>query len=538
MTTGTQVETAGEPAGALSLWAPLKGRLFFWLWLATVVSNVGTWMQDVGASWLMTSLAHAPLWVAMVQVATTLPVLLLAIPAGALADVVDRRKLLLVTQAAMVATALLLAILTMRGGMTPALLLVLTFVIGVGGALTAPAFQAIVPDIVPRSELLSAISLNAMGFHLARAIGPAIGGLVVAAAGAGLNFLLNALSFLGTIGVFWWWEAAQPESSLPPEDLRGAMRAGLRYARHSPALHAVMARGLVFTFGASVIWALLPLLAREQLSLGPQGYGLLLGSMGVGSVAGAIVLPRVRAYVEPDMILGGASVAFALSCFAIAHVTHVPAVALLLLPAGIAWISAASTVNVAAQNSVPAWVRARALSLNLLCIFGGIAGGSACWGLVAGKIGVPLALDAAGATLLASLAVARFVRLPDAPVDVRPSPTQWVSDFVEEPSPTDGPVLVTIEYFIDPSDALRFAHAMVGMRRIRRRDGAIRWSLWSDPARPGRYLESFVVASWVEHMRQHERITRADREIQAIATGFHRGLQPPVVTHYIHAQMG
>ncbi len=537
MTTSTS-DTTRIAAPAPTLWTPLAHTLFRWLWIATVVSNIGTWMQDVGASWLMTSLAPSPLWVAMVQVATTLPVLLLSIPAGALADVVDRRKLLLTTQTAMVVTALALAAITMAGSMTPAMLLVLTFLIGTGGALTAPAFQAIVPDVVPRAELLSAISLNAMGFHLSRAIGPALGGIVVAAVGPGFNFLLNAASFLGTIVVLWRWHSEERESLLPPEDLRGAMRAGLRYARHAPALHAVMARGAAFTFGASVVWALLPLLAREQLHLGPHGYGLLLGSMGLGSVGGALILPKIRNRVTPDSIVIAASLVFALSCFAIAHVTKPLAVGLLLLPAGVAWIAAASTVNVSAQNSVPAWVRARALSLNLLCIFGGIATGSMCWGWLAGRVGVPFALDAAAVSLVGSLAVGRFVRLPDAgPIDLRPAPTAWVSDFAEEPSPNDGPVLVTIEYRIDPANTRAFVRSMASLRRIRRRDGAIRWALWSDPAHPGSYLESFVVASWIEHMRQHERMTKADRELQAVATAFHLGPGAPLVMHRIHAVM-
>ena len=395
------------------LWTPLRHAIFRGLWMATVVSNVGTWMQDVGASWLMTSLAPTPLWVAMVQVATTLPVLLLAIPSGALADIVDRRKLLLGTQTAMALTACVLGGLTLHGTISPVVLLLLTFVIGAGSALTGPAFQAIVPDLVPRRELLSAISLNSMGFHLSRAIGPALGGAVVAVAGSGPNFLLNGISFLGTLVVLVRWQAPARESLLPPEDLLGAMRAGLRYARHEPALHAVMARGAVFTFGASVVWALLPLVARHELGLGPQGYGLLLGSMGFGAVIGALLLSRLRGRVSPDWILGVASLVSAAACFGLAHVASPLWLSVVLVPAGAAWIGAASTVNACAQNSVPGWVRARALSLNLLCIFGGIAAGSAAWGWLAGVVGVPLALDAAAGSLVVGLAVGIVVRLPD-----------------------------------------------------------------------------------------------------------------------------
>jgi len=529
---------ASTQSASVGLWTPLRRSLFRWLWIATIVSNVGTWMQDVGASWLMTSLAPAPLWVAMVQVATTLPVLLLSIPAGALADIVDRRKLLLGTQAAMVLTACALGAVTLRSAMSPSLLLLLTFVIGAGSALTGPAFQAIVPDLVPRRELLSAISLNSMGFHLARAIGPALGGVVVAATGPGFNFLLNGVSFLGTMIVLWGWNAPRRESLLPPEDLLSAMRAGLRYARHAPALHAVMARGAVFTFGASVVWALLPLVARHQLRLGPQGYGLLLGSMGFGAVIGALILPRIREHLAPDRILGVASLVSAATCFGLAHVASPLWLGVLLVPAGAAWIGAASTVNACAQSSVPSWVRARALSLNLLCIFGGVAFGSVAWGWLAGVVGVPVALDTAAGSLVVGLTVGIFVRLPDGrPLDLRPAPSEWTSDFVADPAPDDGPVLVTIEYRVDPGRGRAFERAMGDLRRVRRRDGAIRWGLWADPATPGRFLESFVVGSWIEHMRQHERVTKADRELQAVAQAFHLDPKPPVVTHYIHARM-
>ncbi len=525
-------------ADAPGLWTPLRQPIFRWLWLATLVSNIGTWMQDVGASWLMTSLAPGPLWVAMVQVATTLPVLLLSIPSGALADIVDRRGLLLRTQALMAATAAALGILTLTHAMSASMLLALTFVIGAGGAVSAPAFQAIVPDLVPRPELNSAISLGSMGFHAARAIGPALGGALVAAAGPGLNFLLNAVSFFATMIVLFSWSGSAHESDLPPEELIGAMRAGLRYARHAPALHAVIARGASFTFGASVVWALLPLVARSELHLSAQGYGVLLGSMGAGAVVGALLLPRLHGRLSPNGILAFAAVVSALACFGLAHVASPSWVALVLIPAGTAWIATTTTVNACAQNSVPGWVRARALSLNLLGIFGGIAVGSAVWGWLAGIVGVPLAIDAAGASLLASLALGAFVRLPDAgALDLRPAPLEWTSGFVEEPHPEQGPVLVTVEYFVNPADARAFAAAMVPLRRIRRRDAAIRWALWEDPAQPGRFLESFVVVSWLEHLRQHERVTKADRDVQAVALAYHVGGEPPKVTHYIHARI-
>jgi MFS family permease len=519
-------------------WAPLRRPAFRALWVASVASNVGTWIQNVGAAWLMTSLAPEPFEVALVQAASSLPFFLLAIPAGALADVVDRRRLALVALGWLTASAAVLAALASLGRVGPGALLALTFAIGAGSALLAPVMAAVIPELVPRAEIEPAVALNGISMNAARAVGPALGGFVVAAAGPGATFALNAASFLAVLLVFARWRRAAPEQRLPPEELIGAMRAGLRYVRHSPALRAVLARTGAFVLPASAVWALLPLYARDQLALGPSGYGLLLGFFGAGAVLGGVFLHRTRRALGLEGLATGAALAFAASQLVLGATHAFTAVAAALFIAGGAWTSLLSTFSAAAQMAIPSWVRARALSTHMLVIFGGLAAGSAAWGALAGAIGVPRSFVAAGLAVALGRLVSWRLRLGDglAP-DLAPAP-RWPDPELARPfAPDRGPALVTVEYEIDPADGEAFARAMQSLREIRLRDGAIRWGLWGDVARPGRVLESFVVESWLEHLRQHERITAADRTVQAIAHAFHRGEGPPEVRHYIHEQI-
>jgi MFS family permease len=519
-------------------WSPLRRPVFRALWIAGLASNLGTWVQNVGAAWLMTSLAPEPFVVALVQAASNLPFFLLAIPAGALADVVDRRRLALVALAWLSASSALLAGLSFAGAIGPAALLALTFAIGVGSALLAPAFAAIVPELVPREEIEPAVSLGGISINAARAVGPALGGFVVAAAGTGATFALNAASFLAVMAVLARWRREPPERTLPPEELIGAMRAGMRYVRHSPRLRTVLLRTGAFALPASAIWALLPLYARDQLSLGPTGYGMLLGFFGVGAVGGGLMLHRTRRWLGIEGLATGAALAFAASHLVLASVHALAPVALALFVAGGAWTSLLSTLSAAAQMAIPSWVRARALATHMLVIFGGLAVGSAAWGALAGWVGVPRTFAfAALAVAIGRLATWRRRLSEGAGSDLAPAP-RWPDPLlVRSFEPGRGPALVTVEYEIDPAEAEAFAHAMGRLGAIRLRDGAIRWGLWGDVEQPGRVLESFVVESWLEHLRQHERITAADREVQAIAHTFHRGAEPPRVRHYIHEKV-
>ena len=516
-------------------WAPLQHRIFRMLWIASIFSNIGSWMHEVGAGWLMTSLAPSPLMVALVQAATSAPVFLLALPAGALADIVDRRRYLIATQVWMMIVAAVLGVLTLAGWTTAPLLLVLTFALGIGTAMMMPAWGAITPELVPRAELHAAIGLNTIGMNVARSVGPALAGLIVAVAGPGVVFILNAISFLSTIAALHSWKRAPKESELPAERLAGAVRAGLRYARHSPELRAVLTRGVAFFVFASASWALLPLIVRQELRSGPGTYGLFLACMGIGAIVGALLLPGVRSRFSRDRIVAGATVLYAAAMLALAHSGNVYAAGAAMLLTGTAWISVVSSLMTATQTALPSWVRARGLALFWVVFTGGMAAGSALWGQVASWTGIPQALTiAAGGALLGIVATRRYkVGLHDV-ADLSPSmhwPTPlWSDDLLE---PDRGPVMVTVEYRIDPARVREFTRAMHHMRRIRRRDGAFMWELFNDVEDPGRMVETFMVESWIEHLRQHERVTVADRDVSEQVRRFHIGSEPPRVTHLV-----
>lgn len=527
------------PPPPKSPWRPLRYPLLRSLWIASVASNVGTWLQSVGASWLMTTLTPSSTQVALVQVATSLPMFLLALPSGALADVMDRRRLLVVTQGWMLASAAGLALISALGGVTPGLLLLFTFLLGLGTAFNGPAWQAILPELVPREELPEAIVLNSVGFNIARAAGPALGGLIVAAAGPSATFALNAVSFLGVLVVLWRWKRPVEESVLPAERFLGAMQTGVRYVRHAPELIAVLWRGSAFVFCGSALWALLPVVARVELQRGPGAYGLLLGLLGVGAVAAAFVLPRLKRNNSTDLVVIVATLVFAGGMLALAFLRSFPLVLFAMLLSGGAWLSALSSMNVAFQTSLPAWVRARALSVYLLTFYAGLSAGSALWGLLADHFGLRASLVAAAATtVVALLATARFHLRSGEGLNLSPS-RQWPAPIVtHEPEPDRGPVLVHVEYEVDPAQAEEWSAAMREMRRSRLRDGAYEWSLFSDANRPNHHVEQYLVSSWIEHLRQHERETVADRELKRRIRTFQTEPGPPKVRYLIAERPG
>jgi MFS family permease len=522
----------------VSPWSPLTEPIFRALWIATVASNIGTWMQDVGESWLMVSLTTSPMLVALVETAGSLPIVLLALPAGALADVIDRRRLLLITQSWMLVLAAVLGLFTLAGIVKPWLLLLLTFTLGLGTAINGPAWQAIIPELVPRRELPAAVTLVGVAVNVSRAVGPALGGLLVAAAGSGVVFLLNALSFLGVMVVIYRWHPTPQKSTMPPEHIYGAMRAGLRYVRHAPELLAAFVRTGAFIVCASALWALLPLQARHALGLGSFGYGILLGCIGTGAVSGAAFLPQVRQKVSNNLLVVGATALFASVTAVLAHV-HVPVVAgAAMILGGVAWIAVMSSFNTAAQAAAPAWARARALSIYMLVFMGGMAVGSAAWGAVAARFGVTSALTYAALGLVIGIAPSlRYTLIDGDDLNLAPS-AHWPEPIVVlEPEPEQGPVLVQIEYWIDPDQAREFRHAMRDLRRVRRRDGATRWGLFHDAAEPGRFIESFLVETWAEHLRQHVRATESDRDVEERIRAFHIGAGEPAITHLIAARV-
>ena len=515
-----QASTAVAPV-VQSAWSPLKNRLFRGLWIATIVSNVGTWMQDVGAGWLMTSLSSSPSLVALVEAADSLPVMLLALPAGAIADIVDRRRLLIATQVYLMVIAAALGILTWLNVMTPWMLLGFTFALGVGTAMVMPAWAAIVPELVPPEDLPSAVALNSIAINVSRTIGPAIAGVLVAAVGAWLVFILNALSYIGILAVLVRWRRERRKSSLPAERFVSAIRVGLRFVTHTRALQIVLIRGSAFFVFASAAWSLFPLIVRRELGMGPEIYGLLLTCIGIGAVGGALLLPRARARFSRDALVAGASALYAVAALMLGHVQNLPLLAVAMLATGVAWISILSALQVAAQMTLPAWVRARGLAAFVMVFMGGMALGSILWGQVAAHVGIPATLTTAALGMAGAIGLTwRFKLGRHEVLDFTPS-SHWPAPVLaESPEPDSGPVMVTIEYRVQPDKRAEFVAAMQSVREMRRRNGAYFWELFHDSADPSRFNECFMDESWVEHLRQHERVSVADREIQQRAKAF------------------
>ena len=520
---------------SIGAWAPLKRPVFRALWIATVVSNTGTWMHEVGAGWLMVSLNPSPLMVALVQAATTLPIFLLALPAGALADILDRRRFLIATQAWMLVFAALLAATTFAAWVDAWLLLAFTFALGCGAAMMTPAWAATVPELLPRSELQAGIALNSIGVNVSRAIGPAIGGVLVAMAGPAAAFTLNAISFTGILIVLARWNRTARASALPAERFFSALRAGLRYVREARPLQAVMARAIAFFLFATAPWALLPLIAQATGG-GAGAYGLLLACIGVGAVGCAMTLPRLRVRYARDQLVRLATVAYAAAMVAIAVGGTLLSLVPAMLLTGAAWIAVLSSLHVSAQTSVPAWVRARALSVYLVVFAAGMAGGSLLWGAVASALTVSWSLALAAGGALGGMALTWRYSLGVFEATDRMMPVAWPEpQTYGEIEPDRGPVLVSVEYRVAPENADRFVSATDELRRVRRRDGAISWGLFHDAADPRRYVEWFMVESWVEHLRQHHRATVADQEVNERVRAFHLGPAPPRVSHFIAA---
>ena len=517
-----------------SPWSPLRHKTFRWLWLASIASNIGTWMHEVGAGWLMTSLSASPLHVALVQVAGSAPMFFLALPAGALADIVDKRRYLLLVQLWMASVAVVLALLTLSGHMTTSLLLFLSLGMGIGTAMMMPAWSALTPELVDKHDLPGAIALSSVGINVARAIGPAIAGVIVSLTGPWATFALNALSFLGVMVVLLTWKREVATPVLPAERLLGAIRAGWRYTRASKPLQATLVRTMAFFIGASAGMALLPLIVRGELQGSATDFGLLLGSIGIGAVGGAMFLPRLRTRFSTEVLMFTASVGYALVLFSLALVRDFTLLLPVMLLSGAAWITVLSSLQVATQTSVPNWVRARAVAVYTLVFFGCMAAGGLLWGVIASHSSLTIALICAGSLMLINTAVTKKFRLPVTDLeDVAPS-LHWPQPLLTNHQEQDpGSVMVTLIYDIDPSDAAAFQEAMVSVSDARRRNGSFSWGLVQDSENPRRWLEFFMDESWLEHMRHHGRVTESDKRIEAQARRFQTENVAIQVNHYL-----
>ena len=520
--------------GAQSPWRPLRTPLFRNLLLADVLSDIGTFMQTVGAAWLMVSLGAGPQYVALTQTASALPFFVFALPAGAIGDIVDRRKLILYTEFWMVGVATVLAVATIAGLMSPWLLLGLTFALSAGDAIETPTWRAILPELVKKEDLAAASALNGIEFNFARAVGPALAGFIIAAVGVGAAFAINVVSFFGVILLVLRWKRPIRHRTTPPETVAGATVAALRYVRFSPQLRGMMLRSGLTMFFASALLALMPSVAKG-VSDSPTGYGILLGCFGAGAVLGALAMQPARARWSTEAVASGGVAILGVMTVAAGFLHAMTLLAAAMLVAGAAWIVFISLVSALMQSLAPDWVRARVLAVFMLVFQGGLAAGSALWGAVAARAGIQPALLWAGVGIIGTVAVGLVAKLPDTTMDVSPW-NHWkmpaiVADI--RPESDAGPVLVTVEYRVTSDRRDEFLQAIHEYGRVRRRDGAFRWSVYRDLEEADRYVETFVVSSWAEHLRQHERVTNADRAVEdrlrACVTGV------PSVRHLVSA---
>lgn len=518
---------------------PLRHPVFRAVWISSMASNFGGMIQSVGASWMMVSIAASAEMVTLVQTSVTLPIMLLSLVAGALADNFDRRKLMLGAQVFMLVASAGLAACAWTGLITPWLLLAFTFLIGCGTAFNGPAWQASVGDMVPRPDLPCAVALNAAGFNIARSLGPALGGAIVAAAGAAAAFAINALSYIGLVAVLARWRPDVPPRRLPPERLGVAIGAGVRYVTMSPAIRVVLSRALLFGISASAIPALMPLIARDVIGGGPLTFGLLLGSFGAGAVGGALVSARLRARLSSESLVRLAGLGFAFAAGLAAISTILVATMALLVLAGIAWVLALSTFNVTVQLHSPRWVVARALALYQMSAFGGMAIGSWLWGRTVESGSIEIALFG-GAAVQGVCLLLGLVRPLPAIGDLNLDPLrEWSPPDTAVPiEPRSGPVVITVEHRIAPGNIPAFLAAMAERRRIRLRDGARHWTLLRDLAEPELWIERFQTPTWLDYIRHNNRVTQADAEINQRLRALHIGPDLPKVRRMVERQTG
>ena len=518
-----------------SAWAPLQHRVFRALWLAGTAGFLGLWMQNVAAAWTMTSLSPSPLMVALIQTAATLPAFLLGLPGGVLADLLDRRRLLIATNTWMLLSVATLSILTYTGNVNAWSLLLLTFAVGAGNTLQAPAWQAATSDVLPRPLITAGLSMNAVSANMARAVGPALAGLLILWFGSGAVFTINVFCYLFVISVLLRWKgSARKSGELPSEGLLGGMQTALRYVRHSPSLVKLYGRCLAVYFSGSALWALLPVVARTQLGFGAAGYGLLMAFLGTGAVAGSLMLAQQIHRHGPNRLMQGATLLTALSLLGLGFITDHVIICVVSFLAGVGWIGIGAVPNLVIQTAVPTWVKARAIAVFFLTFQVGMASGSVLWGFIASHFGTPTALAVAAGFVIVSFVIGqRFPMRMGNDADVTPS-LHWLDPKVEiEPDMEDGPVAVQLTYQIDPARRQEFTRAAYALGSIRQRDGANTWRLYRDLEEPDRYVERFIVGSWGEYLHQRSRATVTDQETEQRALAFHVGSEPPRMLHFI-----
>ncbi len=514
--------------------SPLRHAPFRAFYLGSIGVALGYTMQATIAAWLMATLTPSPLMVALVQTASTAPTLLFGLFAGTLADIIDRRRIILITLIVLLTAALILGVATVIGATGPVTLLALTFAIGAGFTFYLPTQQASVNEFVPRKELSRAIALNAVAFNVARAVGPALAGAIAAWAGTGIAFVVGALFFIVMLAALRSWKGRERPLPGVPERLLSGVLSGLRYARHSAAMRSLIVRNLNFAIGASAFWALLPVIARDQLRLGAGGFGLLSAAFGTGAILGALAIPKqlqsrlLNAVVTSGVLLWTLAMVL-ISATGIAAIAVVGA-----LCAGVAWVTVFASLSAGTQSSAPAWVRARAVGMNIVAVQASLAIGSALWGGLASAIGTQVALAASAGLIVAlHLLNRRVVVAMGDEADVTPGVQLPDMAIAAEPLPDDGPVLIQLEYQIRPDDRPAFLRAIHAVEGTRRRNGATSWRVFRDLGDATRFVERYIIASWAEYMRLRSRMTMADRALQERVQQFQREDVPVRVSRLI-----
>ena len=525
------------------VFAPLRNPLFRAFWFSTWLSNLGTWMHEVAAGWLMASLSPEPLMVACVQSAVTLPMFLLAIPAGALADVVDRRKYLIVTQTWMMLAAAAMAYLSYTGQLDAYRLILLTFFLGIGTALNSPGWHSVTPEIVARRNLAGAVALNGMAINGARALGPALGGALLVKTGASFAFLMNAISFLGTVWILVAWRRKSKPQNAPAERFVSAIRVGVQYSLHSPWLKVLIIRSAIFIAISSCQWSLLPLLVKKDYGLGPTCYGSLMALFGIGAVLGGTqVLPRLRMRWSITAIVNGGWLVFSLCLVALSFgadfniqvadntIPWLSSVAMLL--AGCSWLTLLSSFHLTVQSGSPSWARARVMSVYIWSFFGAATFGSAIWGWIAGYRGCPETLRIASVVLIVGLVLTYRLELLYRDASKLQPSGHWEDPKLAAPVPGEhGPMLITVEYEIAPEDASEFRQNLARLKQFRMQNGVLRWGIFVDIENPTLYREIYMEESWSAHLRHHQRVTQQEEDLAQKVYRLHRGPEGPKVTH-------
>lgn len=523
-----------KTSGRKNIWSALREPYFRILWLANVASLVGSWMNETATAWLMTSMTLLPFMVALLQTSVSLPFFLMALPAGALADIIDRRKILIAAQLVMLSTVLVLGIFTLTGIITPVMILILTFSLATAAAINAPTWQSIIPELVPAERLQSAITLGSVAFNVARVVGPVLGGILLAFAGPAFVYFANTLSFVGVISALIHWKYRQPEKSLPAERFIGAIRTGVGYVRNVAQVRTILMRMAIFSFFGSSLWTFLPIIARVRLNLSPSKFGLLMCFFGLGGLLGAALLPRAGQFLRLKSLANCATLLFAASIAILSFSKFFWLTGAALIVGGIAWLTLISTYNTAILSIVPSWVRGRVMSVFMLAFFGPFAVASALWGFLGTWLGItPTLVLTSVFTGIGVIATSGMQLSELHGIDLTPSEhwPQFTGD--TEPALHEGPILVVAEYSVDPGRLDDFLNAVYALRTIRMRDGAFRWNLFKEAGSGDRFIESFLVESWVDYMRQQKRFTVSDGGVADTVRSCQKEGEPVIIRHFV-----